>query len=259
MSQLELFSCSTSIMPPYWELQEIANKDPVALEGALRGKGFERFAGIDEAGRGPIAGPVVACACVFPKGLCPIQGVTDSKQLSEEMLDYLYRELIRLPGIDYSVAIVEPEVIDRINIVQATFLAMRQAINQLKTVPEFIIVDGNLAPQASIPCVTVVKGDVYCRSISAASIIAKVTRDRLLKEYDALWPVYGFAEHKGYGTPGHLKKLKEHGPCPIHRKSFSPVQSVLAPQQLAFPFLNELGELKVVIESSRKRKKVAMP
>jgi ribonuclease HII len=255
MSQLELFSCSTSILHPHWELQEIAQKDPAALEGALRSKGIFRFAGIDEAGRGPIAGPVVACACIFPPGECDIQGITDSKQLSEEMLERIYGELVRLPGMEFGVSIVDPEIIDRINIVQATFLAMRQAVAQLKTLPEFIIVDGNLAPQASLPCVTVVKGDIYCRSISAASILAKVTRDRLMKEYDSLWPLYGFAEHKGYGTPRHLKMLEEHGPCPLHRKSFAPVQSMIAPQQLSFPFLQNLSSMKLVIEGSRKKKK----
>jgi ribonuclease HII len=140
---------------------------------------------------------------------------------------------------------VDHEVIDRINILQATFQAMRQALSTLKTRPVLAIIDGSLAPLGTtIPCLTVVKGDVFCPSVSAASIIAKVTRDRLLKEYDTMWPEYGFANHKGYGTPYHLEKLRLLGPCPIHRKSFAPVQVLVAPQQLAFPFFTQEKPIK---------------
>ncbi len=253
MSQQELFSSKTKVSSPHSELQEIANQDPAVLEGVLRAKKMVPFAGVDEAGRGPLAGPVVACACVLPKNFS-LPGVTDSKQLDEETLETLYTELVRYPDIDFSVSIVDHEVIDRINIVQATFQAMRQAISSLKKRPVLAIIDGSLAPLGTVPCLTVVKGDFFCPSVSAASIIAKVTRDRLLKEYDVMWPEYGFASHKGYGTPFHLEKLRLLGPCPIHRKSYAPVQILVAPQQLAFPFFTEEKPVKLPAGLSRRKR-----
>jgi ribonuclease HII len=253
MDQPELFSCSTKEHSPHAELQDIAAQDPAVLEGVLRAKKLTPFAGVDEAGRGPLAGPVVACACVLPKDFS-LPGLTDSKQLSEELLETYYAELVRYPGIDFSVAVVDHEVIDRINILQATFQAMRQAIANLKKKPLIAIIDGSLAPLGTVPCLTVVKGDAYCSSVSAASVIAKVTRDRLLKEYDAMWPEYGFSSHKGYGTPSHLEKLRLYGPCPIHRKSFAPVQVLVAPEQLAFPFFKDESQFKVTIDMSRAKK-----
>lgn len=252
MSQEELFSCTTKVSSPQSELQEIASQDAAVLEGVLRAKRMVPFAVVDEAGRGPLAGPVVACACVLPKNFS-LPGLTDSKQLDEETLVTLYSELVRYPDIDFSVAVVDHEVIDRINILQATFQAMRQAIASLKKRPVIAIIDGSLAPLGTVPCLTVVKGDALCPSVSAASIIAKVTRDRLLKEYDALWPEYGFASHKGYGTPMHLEKLRLLGPCPIHRKSYAPVQALIAPQQLAFPFFTQENPLKTVSLSRKKK------
>lgn len=253
MDQPELFTCPTKERSPLSDFQDIALHDPSVLESVLRSKKMAPYAGVDEAGRGPLAGPVVACACVLPKKFS-LPGLTDSKQLSEEQLESYYTELVRYPGIDFSVAVVDHEVIDRVNILQATFQAMRQALSSLKVRPCLAIIDGSLAPLGTVPCVTVVKGDVYCLSVSAASVIAKVTRDRLLKEYDALWPQYGFASHKGYGTPAHLEKLRLYGPCPIHRKSFAPVQVLVAPEQLAFPFFKDDLQFKVRIDLPRTEK-----
>lgn len=253
MNQEELFSSNTKVSSPLSELQEIAKQDPAVLEGVLRAKKMVPFAGVDEAGRGPLAGPVVACACILPKNFS-LPGVTDSKQLDEETLEALYTELVRYPNIDFSVAVVDHEVIDRVNILQATFQAMRQALSTLKSHPVLAVIDGSLAPLGTVPCLTVVKGDAFCLSVSAASIIAKVTRDRLMKEYDAMWPEYGFASHKGYGTPFHLEKLRLLGPCPIHRKSYAPVQVLIAPQQLAFPFFTQEKPVKSVALSRRKNK-----
>lgn len=254
MDQPELFSAITKENSPHAELKEIASQDPAVLEGVLRAKRIVPFAGVDEAGRGPLAGPVVACACVLPKNFS-LPGLTDSKQLTDEQLETYYTDLVRYPGIDFAVSVVDHEVIDRINILQATFQAMRNAIESLKSKPVLAIIDGSLSPMGTIPCLTVVKGDVFCPSVSAASIIAKVTRDRLLKEYDTMWPEYGFASHKGYGTPSHLEKLQLFGPCPIHRKSFAPVQVLVAPEQLAFPFFQNNSKIKLKVDISKSKKK----
>ena len=174
--------------------------------------------GIDEAGRGPLAGPVVAAAAVLPKD-CQIFYVNDSKKLSEKKRDLLFDE-IKEKAVAYGIGIVSPQVIDEINILQATYEAMRQAISQLNVIPEILLNDAVTIPGVDIMQVPIVKGDAKSVSIAAASILAKVTRDRMMMEYDQIYPEYGFAKHKGYGTAAHIAALKEYGPCPIHRRTF---------------------------------------
>lgn len=174
--------------------------------------------GIDEAGRGPLAGPVVAAAAVLPKD-CQIFYLNDSKKLSEKKRDLLFDE-IKEKAVAYGIGIVSPQVIDEINILQATYEAMRQAISQLNVIPEILLNDAVIIPGVDIMQVPIVKGDAKSVSIAAASILAKVTRDRMMMEYDQIYPEYGFAKHKGYGTAAHIAALKEYGPCPIHRRTF---------------------------------------
>lgn len=174
--------------------------------------------GIDEAGRGPLAGPVVAAAAVLPKD-CQIFYLNDSKKLSEKKRDLLFDE-IKEKAAAYGIGIVSPQVIDEINILQATYEAMRQAISQLNVIPEILLNDAVTIPGVDIMQVPIVKGDAKSVSIAAASILAKVTRDRMMMEYDQIYPEYGFAKHKGYGTAAHIAALKEYGPCPIHRRTF---------------------------------------
>ncbi len=174
--------------------------------------------GIDEAGRGPLAGPVVAAAAVLPKD-CQILYLNDSKKLSEKKRDLLFDE-IKEKAVTYGVGIVSPQMIDEINILQATYEAMRQAISQLKVTPEILLNDAVTIPGVDIMQVPIIKGDAKSVSIAAASILAKVTRDRMMAEYDQIYPEYGFAKHKGYGTAAHIAALKEYGPCPIHRRTF---------------------------------------
>ena len=174
--------------------------------------------GIDEAGRGPLAGPVVAAAAVLPKD-CQILYLNDSKKLSEKKRDLLFDE-IKEKAVTYGVGIVSPQVIDEINILQATYEAMRQAISQLKVTPEILLNDAVTIPGVDIMQVPIIKGDAKSVSIAAASILAKVTRDRMMAEYDQIYPEYGFAKHKGYGTAAHIAALTEYGPCPIHRRTF---------------------------------------
>ena len=174
--------------------------------------------GIDEAGRGPLAGPVVAAAAVLPKD-CQIFYLNDSKKLSEKKRDLLFDE-IKEKAVAYGIGIVSPQVIDEINILQATYEAMRQAISQLNVIPEILLNDAVTIPGVDIMQVPIVKGDAKSVSIAAASILAKVTRERMMMEYDQIYPEYGFAKHKGYGTAAHIAALKEYGPCPIHRRTF---------------------------------------
>ena len=174
--------------------------------------------GIDEAGRGPLAGPVVAAAAVLPKD-CQIFYLNDSKKLSEKKRDLLFDE-IKEKAVAYGIGIVSPQVIDDINILQYTYEAMRQAISQLNVIPEILLNDAVTIPGVDIMQVPIVKGDAKSVSIAAASILAKVTRDRMMMEYDQIYPEYGFAKHKGYGTAAHIAALKEYGPCPIHRRTF---------------------------------------
>ena len=178
----------------------------------------ELICGIDEAGRGPLAGPVVAGACILPRDL-DIYYLNDSKKLSEKRREELY-DVIREKAIAWGVGIVDQTVIDDINILQATYLAMRTAVNSLGVVPGMLLNDAVTIPQVTIPQVPIIKGDAKSVSIAAASIIAKVTRDRIMKEYDDLLPEYGFAKHKGYGSAAHIEAVKKYGPSPIHRMSF---------------------------------------
>ena len=192
--------------------------DLMAIERGLREEGAEMIAGVDEAGRGPLAGPVVAAAVILPPE-CEIPGLWDSKKLTEEQREALV-PVIRDVAIAAEVEVVGPEVIDEINILQATLRAMRESIMRLDPAPDHVIIDGTGAPHSRYRETTVIKGDAKSLSIAAASVLAKVTRDEIMKEADAKWPGYGFAQHKGYGTPQHHAALKELGPTPIHRRSF---------------------------------------
>ncbi len=180
---------------------------------------IEYICGIDEAGRGPLAGPVVVGAVIMPKDSF-IEGVNDSKKISEKKREKIYEQIIE-EAISYGIGIVEQNKIDEINILNATKLALKMAIQDLKTKPDVILVDAlNQIETCSIPYISVVKGDAKHYCIAAASIIAKVTRDRIMRQWDEIYPVYGFAKHKGYGTAEHIRLLKENGPCRLHRKSF---------------------------------------
>jgi ribonuclease HII len=183
------------------------------------------MAGVDEAGRGPLAGPVVAAAVMLNEKH-PIKGLADSKKLSASKREALFDE-IRAKALCYSVAEASVEEIDAINILQATLLAMQRAVAGLRLLPQLVLVDGNRLPVLSMQAQAIVKGDSLVPAISAASILAKVTRDRWCKEVDAIYPHYGFATHKGYGTAAHLEALRTHGACAQHRKTFKPVTEVL--------------------------------
>jgi ribonuclease HII len=178
-------------------------------------------AGIDEAGRGPLAGPVVAAAVILDARR-PVTGLADSKALSPQRRDAL-AALIRERALAWSTASADVAEIDALNILEATMLAMRRAVEALAIAPQEALVDGNRCPQLACRARAIVKGDRDVAAISAASILAKTTRDALLVELDRAWPQYGFAQHKGYGTPAHLAALQRHGPCPAHRRSFAPV------------------------------------
>lgn len=205
-------------------------KDPVCgwkLERAARKLGALRIAGLDEVGRGPIFGPVVAAAVIFPKG-CHLQGLTDSKQLSEKKRIEFDVE-IRANAVAFSVAVVDVETIDRINIRQASLLAMRLAVEELPLSPDYLLIDGLDMIDWPCPQQSVVQGDATSLSIAAASVLAKVHRDRMLVELDQVFPGYGLARHKGYCSREHLEALARLGPTPLHRKSFSPVAQALLP------------------------------
>jgi ribonuclease HII len=182
-------------------------------------------AGVDEAGRGPLAGPVVAAAVILDE-LQPIRGLADSKVLTALKRERLFDE-IRARALCCSVAQASVEEIDRLNILQATLLAMRRAVEGLRLKPQRVVVDGNRVPVLPVPVEAIVKGDAKVAAISAASILAKVTRDRLCAELHERFPQYGFDGHKGYPTPLHLSALREHGPCPEHRRSYAPVRACL--------------------------------
>ncbi|MBE6954915.1 MAG: ribonuclease HII [Ruminococcaceae bacterium] len=188
------------------------------IENSLYSDEIRLIAGVDEAGRGPLAGPVCAAAVILPKDL-EIPGLNDSKKLTEKKRDELY-DVILEKAEAYSVAMASEQEIDDINILQATFLAMRRALDGLSVRPDLALIDGNRETDFGLPVKTVIKGDSLSANIAAASILAKVTRDRLMEEYDKQYPEYGFAVHKGYGTKRHYVALDEHGQSPIHRKSF---------------------------------------
>lgn len=205
--------------------------DRLEFERALWETGLMRVAGVDEAGRGPLAGPVVAAAAILPpcwlgKKSWPaeLKGLNDSKQLSPMQREEFFAVLTAKTEVQFAVACVDSDDVDRINILQATHLAMNRALAQLRPRPEHVLVDGLCVRSLRFPQTALVGGDARSYSIAAASVLAKVTRDRLMVEFDRQWPAYGFAGHKGYGTPEHLAALAAHGPCPIHRRSFSPLK-----------------------------------
>jgi ribonuclease HII len=196
------------------------------FENLLRRTGVELIAGIDEAGRGPLAGPVVAAAVILPLGF-RLAEIDDSKKLSTELREELFAALTARSDICWAVGVVEHDEIDRININRASHQAMRRAVEALATTPHHALIDGRPVRPFPVPHTAIVKGDGQSKSIAAASILAKVTRDRMMIEVDSLYPSYGFAQHKGYATPLHLARLQAHGPCPIHRKTFLPVAEQL--------------------------------
>lgn len=181
-------------------------------------KGYINICGVDEAGRGPLAGPVCAAAVILPKGEI-IEGVNDSKKLTEKKREALY-DVIKEKAVAYSIAFASVEEIEEMNILNATMLAMKRAVEGLEVPADYAMIDGNKIPDLNIPAECVVKGDANSMSIAAASILAKVTRDRLCAEYEIEYPQYGFAKHKGYGTKQHREMILKYGPCKIHRMSF---------------------------------------
>ncbi|OPZ86504.1 MAG: Ribonuclease HII [bacterium ADurb.Bin429] len=193
------------------------------IERQLIAAGAARIAGVDEAGRGPLAGPVVAAAVILPVGFCP-DGLNDSKQVHADARERLY-DIIIAGAVAWAVAVISVEIIDEINILEATRRGMREALSRLSPTPDLALVDGLPLPDPPVRQHNVIKGDSHSASIAAASIMAKVTRDRLLCALDAEYPGYGFAQHKGYPTPDHLAVLRRLGPCPAHRRSFGPVQA----------------------------------
>jgi ribonuclease HII len=200
------------------------------FEQTLWQAGVRRVAGVDEAGRGPLAGPVVAAAVILPArwaeaGLpAELAGLNDSKQLTETRRETYFAFLTRCAEIEFAIAQVDAATIDQINILQATHRAMNDALAQLPPPPPHALVDGRPVKTLRVPQTAIVKGDARSYSIAAASVLAKVTRDRLMLEYHARFPAYGFAEHKGYGTAKHLAAIAQHGACAIHRKSFAPLK-----------------------------------
>lgn len=199
------------------------------FERGLLAAGIRLFAGIDEAGRGPLAGPVVAAAVILPeawviKGVPGrLRGLNDSKQLLPCQRETFYTRIIESPEIRYGIGVVDHVEIDRINILRASHAAMLLALQQLLPRPDHVLVDGLHVPAIDLPQTAIVGGDGRSYSIAAASVLAKVTRDRLMVNYHRQWPMYGFDAHKGYPTPEHRLALAQHGPCPIHRRSFAPV------------------------------------
>jgi ribonuclease HII len=204
--------------------------DRFEFERVLWRQNVTRVAGVDEAGRGPLAGPVVAAAAILPPrwaetGLpAGLAGLNDSKQLTEAQRKKFFEFLTTCAEIEFAIAAVDAGVIDVINILQATHRAMNDALAQLSPLPPHALVDGRPVKTLSVPQTAIVKGDTRSYSIAAASVLAKVTRDRLMLEYAAQFPEYGFAEHKGYGTAKHLAAIAAHGACPIHRKTFAPLK-----------------------------------
>lgn len=192
--------------------------DWLYYENTAYEKGYNLVCGVDEAGRGPLAGPVCAAAVVLPKGLI-LEGVNDSKKLTEKKREALF-DVITEQALDWSVAFATVEEIEEINILNAAMLAMKRSVEGLKNPVDFAIIDGNRKPPLEIDCEAVVKGDAKSISVAAASILAKVSRDRILRQYAVDYPQYGFEKHKGYGTKVHVEALKKYGPCEVHRPSF---------------------------------------
>jgi ribonuclease HII len=200
------------------EEEEKKKAEMLRLENSLRTGPVRNVAGVDEAGRGPLAGPVVAAAVVFPAGLY-LRGVDDSKKLTAARREELHDRIME-SALSVGVGIISHQVIDEINILNATFRAMHEAVAKLTVPPDYLLVDGHMFPGGHVPFTTVIGGDGLCFSIAAASIIAKVTRDRIMCAYDQEFPEYGFAGHKGYGTQEHRDAISRLGYCAIHRRSF---------------------------------------
>jgi len=200
--------------------------DPLFFERSARASGFTCIVGLDEAGRGPLAGPVVAAAVALPEGL-RIPGLTDSKQVPEEDRERLF-EVIRKQAVCYGIGIVHERTIEDVNILQATIIAMEQALQALSPRPDYLLLDALTLPRVPLPQKPLIKGDSRSHSIAAASILAKVTRDRLMMELHEKFPQYNFRKHKGYGTAEHLALLRKHGPCDAHRKTFNPIARMLS-------------------------------
>ena len=198
------------------------SRPSLEFENAWKQQGYTCIAGIDEAGRGPLAGPVSVAAVVLPEGFAH-RDLNDSKQLTEAKRERIYEELVNTGNVRWSVALIDAAEIDTINILQATYSGMRRVALALDPQPEIVLIDGKPVPNFPIKQQALVKGDALSLSIAAASVIAKVTRDRLMLEAAEKYPQYGFEKHKGYGTKLHLAKLAEHGPCPFHRRSFAPI------------------------------------
>ena len=189
-----------------------------SIENALHEEGYRLVCGVDEAGRGPLCGPVFAAACILPDGLM-IEGLNDSKKLTEKKREKLY-DIIKEEAIAYCIASASVEEIDELNILEADLLAMRRAIDGLGVKADFALIDGNIARDFQIPAKAIVKGDATSMNIAAASVLAKVARDRICIDLDREYPEYGIAKHKGYGTKDHMEALRKYGPSPIHRKKF---------------------------------------
>jgi ribonuclease HII len=204
--------------------------DRLEFERDLWSREFTLVAGVDEAGRGPLAGPVVAATVILPAAWANgsfdarLVDLNDSKQLTEAQRENYFEIITTHPDLRYAIAIVDAATIDRINILQATHRAMNEALAKLQPQPQHVLVDGRPVKSMTLPQTALVKGDSRSYSIAAASVLAKVTRDRLMLEFDAKFPGYGFAIHKGYGVPQHLAAIKRLGPCPIHRMSFAPLK-----------------------------------
>ena len=205
----------------------LADSKLLTLEKTKWAEEFSFVAGVDEVGRGPLAGPVVAAAVVFPEG-AKVPAVDDSKKLNEKQRRELREAIICVEGVQYAVAEVDEVKIDEINILRATHLAMRLAVEKLEKV-DFLLVDGRPVPGLPVTSLAIVKGDSKSASIAAASILAKVHRDELMCRYAKIYPEYGFEEHKGYGTAKHLAAMQKHGICKIHRRSFAPVRDIITP------------------------------
>lgn len=188
------------------------------IERSLADQGYTYICGVDEAGRGPLCGPVVAAACILPEGIF-IEGLNDSKKLTPKKREAVFEKIIE-NAISYCIAEASVEEIDALNILEADMLAMRRAVEGLSVKADYALIDGNVSRGFSIPTMTVIHGDAISPSIAAASILAKVTRDRMCEEMDRQYPMYGIAKHKGYGTKAHMDALREFGPSPIHRKKF---------------------------------------
>lgn len=223
MSQLTVKKCEADKVRNAKEKSRLSELQ--VYEQEARKAGYQLIAGVDEAGRGPLAGPVVACACIIPQNIL-IVGVDDSKKLLPKKRQQLFQTLTAHQEIIYGIGIIEHDEIDRVNIYQATILAMKQAVEALKQQPDYLLIDGLGLPQYAIPNKKVIGGDSSSYLIAAASIIAKETRDRIMEDCHAKWPEYGFNKHKGYGTQFHRDAIEKYGACPIHRLSFEPLKSL---------------------------------